>query len=51
MLDELKQYTGFKGGIPNFNMVIGWASTDLMITGFATIRGEPDAIGLDLECP
>jgi branched-chain amino acid transport system substrate-binding protein len=41
MLANLKQYTGFKGGIPSLNIVFGYLSADLMIQGLQMAGANP----------
>lgn len=41
MLANLKKYTGYKKGIPNLNIVIGYVSTELMIKGLEGAGSSP----------
>jgi hypothetical protein len=41
MLNELRQYTGYKSGIPNLNIVFGYAAADLMIDGLKIAGSNP----------
>jgi branched-chain amino acid transport system substrate-binding protein len=41
MLNELKQYTSYKGGIPSLNIAFGYEAADLMIKGLELAGSSP----------
>jgi hypothetical protein len=41
MLSSLRQYTAYRGGIVNFNILMGYLSADLLTTGLRMTQPDP----------